>query len=153
MSVQMFQLTFANIRWYMKDFMFLYFLLLINIVTVRLSNHLQPSAICFMFFLGRVSTTTTKGIVLHLHSLLGLDECLHNLLSTENVSIKMLTEYLSCLILNCVFRFNGNYIVYSHLEECLTNFFRIARVYKHNLRQKLHTTAESLCDFFCLNNL
>lgn len=138
----------------MKEFVFFKLLLFINHLTVRtFSNHLNPSTIFFMFLFRRMTTTTSEWVMFHLDSFFSFNKSLLNFLSTENISIKMLAEYLCSLIFNCILRINCNYITNAHLKKCLTNSFWIARINKDNLWQKLYTCPESFYNLVSFNNL
>lgn len=138
----------------MKKFVFLNLLLFINSLTIGIfTDHFKPSTIFFMFLFWRMTTTTTERIMFHHYSLFSLNKSLHNLLAIENITIKMLTEYLCSLILNSIFRLNCNYVTNTQFEKCFANFLRITWIDKDDLWQTLNTWAKYLNDLFRTNDL
>ena len=84
-----------------------------------------------------MSAATAEWVVFHFNPLFRLFKSLSDFLSVENVSIKVLTENLSSLILNCIFRIDWDDIVDAHFKKDFSNFFRVARIDKNNFRQEL----------------
>jgi len=95
--------------------------------------YLCPSAVLLMFLFRRVSTATPKAIMLHLDSLFGVFKCFAYLLSAKNISIKMLAEYLSSLVLYFILGINHYDVFNSNTKKHLPYMLRIARIDKNNL--------------------
>lgn len=132
-SIEMLELTLTQIRRHMKQLMLLQLLLLIHLPH-PFPNHLQPPTIHLMFLLRRMPTTTSKRVMFHLHPLLSLDKRLLHFLSTEYISVEMLTEYLGCLVLDSILGVDGDDVTDAHLEEGLTHALGVAAVDEYHLR-------------------
>lgn len=83
----------------------------------------DPPAVLFMFLACRVSTATTGTVMLYFYCILGLAEGCANLLSSENVSIKVLAKYLGSFIINFVLRVNHYAIFSTCLVKYISNKF------------------------------
>ena len=107
MPVHMFEITYTKLRRNMEQFMLLNSFLIIDQITIgTFLNHLHPSAIKFVFFFGRMTTTTSKRIMFKFDCFLSFNKSILNLFTTKKVTIKVFTKNLSRLIFNCILRIN-----------------------------------------------
>ena len=79
--------------------------------------------------------------------ILGLFESHAHLLTSEYVSVKVLAEDLSCFIINFVLRIDHDAVLGSSFKKYFSNYFRMTRVYKHQLRHHILLALENFPDF------
>lgn len=94
--------------------------------------HLPPTA-RLMCFSGGMPAAASKAIVLHTDGVLCLFEWKSNLLSSEDISVEILTENLCCLIIDFVLRIDHNDIFSSNLIKYLTNNLRMTGINEDKL--------------------
>jgi hypothetical protein len=94
-----------------------------------------------------MSAAATRAIMLYFYIILSLFKCHTNFLTSEDVSVKILTENLSSLIINFVLGVNHNTIFSSSFEEHFANYLRVARVYKYQLRHRFFLVLEKISYF------
>jgi hypothetical protein len=111
-----------------------YVVYLVRLVLAHRLAKLKPSAILFVFLSGSMSAATSRTIVLQFDGILSLTEGNTYLLSSENVPVKVLTEYLSSLVINFVLRIDHYAIFDSTLVKYFTDQLRMARVNEDQTR-------------------
>ena len=79
--------------------------------------------------------------------ILGLLESHTDLLASEDISVKVFAEDLSCFIINFILRINHDAVLGSSFKKYFSNYFRMTRVYKHQLRHHILLALENLPDF------
>ncbi len=103
MPIHMLEITYTKLRRNMEQLMLLNSFLIIDQITVgTFLNHLHPSAIKFVFFFGRMTTTTSKRIMFKFDSFFSFNKSILNLFTTKYVTIKVFTKNLGRLIFNCI---------------------------------------------------
>ena len=115
--------------------------------------HLSPPAVWFVFFFWWMSTAASKTVMFHFYSLFSLFKCLSYFLTTENISIEMLTKDLCCFILNSIFWVYHDNVFHTHLEKNLSYILWMTWIDKNNIRKKFFYTFEYFHDLICVYHL
>ena len=110
---------------------------------------LQPPTIRFVNFSTCVPATATWTVMFDFHIILSLFESHSHFLSPEYISIKILTEYLCCFVIDLILGIDHNAIFGTSLIKYSSYDLRMTWIYEDQQRHWILSTLKYLPNFIC----